>query len=420
MPKTLSKQEFIDKANVIHDYKYGYLEVNYINNRTKVCISCPIHGDFWQTPKGHLNGNGCPKCKSLLLKNKLQGKQRKKNIERKKTIKFQPNVKYKNVKIHNANEFIGFANDIHNNKYVYSKVNYINKSTKVCIICPIHGEFWQKPNSHLIGHGCPQCGHKISSNKQKYTKQEFITKADLIHNHIYDYSKVDYVNNSTKVCIICKEHGEFWQRPQDHLKGRGCPQCGLLLLRTKFALSKEKFIIESNKIFHNEFDYSNVEYVNNFTKVKVICKKHGEFLVTPKNHLKGRGCPKCKEELYVYENRLYNLLKNKLKINNVVRQYKPNWLSNNKSLDFYLPDYKIAIEHQGSQHFQAVKLFGGKEKFLRTQLLDNEKYKECIDNDIKLLYFSYEKYLVPQSYIDVVFTDEEEFNKKINKLINNI
>lgn len=420
MPKALTKQQFIDKSNAIHKHKYDYSNVEYINNRTKVCIRCPIHGDFWQEPKSHLCGNGCPQCKRLVIKFKVQGKHRELKVERKKSIKFQPNFKYKNVKIHNVNEFIGFANDIHNSKYDYSKVNYTNKSTKVCIICPIHGEFWQKPNSHLIGHGCPQCGYKISSNKQKYTKQEFITKADLIHNHIYDYSKVDYVTNSTKVCIICQEHGEFWQRPQDHLKGQGCPKCRIVKLKKLFSHTKEQFIKKSNEIFHDEFDYSNVEYINNSTKVKVICKKHGEFLVTPKNHLKGRGCPKCKEELYVYENRLYNLLKNKLKIKNVIRQYKSNWLSNNKSLDFYLPDYKIAIEHQGSQHFQAVNLFGGEEKFLRTQLLDNEKYKECVDNNIKLLYFSYEKSAVPQDYIDTVFIDEEEFIEKIKNLIKNI
>ena len=113
-------------------------------------------------------------------------------------------------------EFIGEAQLIHHNKYDYSKVEYANNKTKVCIICPEHGEFWQTPSDHLNGKGCPQCAGNVRCDKDT-----FIEKAKHTHNDRYDYSKVEYVNAHTKVCIICPEHGEFWQTPNNHLNGNG-------------------------------------------------------------------------------------------------------------------------------------------------------------------------------------------------------
>ena len=118
-------------------------------------------------------------------------------------------------------EFIKDAIEIHNDKYDYSKVEYVNNRTKVCIICPKHGEFWMKPNSHLSGQGCPKC-----SGVAKLTTEEFVERAKQIHGDKYDYSKVNYVNARTKVCIICPEHGEFWVIPNDMLhKNVGCRKC---------------------------------------------------------------------------------------------------------------------------------------------------------------------------------------------------
>ena len=62
----------------------------------------------------------------------------------------------------------------HNNKYDYSKVEYVNSSTKVCIICPEHGEFWQTPHKHLSGQGCPKCG-----GKKKLTQKEAVERAKM-------------------------------------------------------------------------------------------------------------------------------------------------------------------------------------------------------------------------------------------------
>ena len=120
----------------------------------------------------------------------------------------------------NNDEFIREAQSIHHNRYDYSKVEYVNNKTKVCIVCPEHGEFWQTPSDHLNGKGCPQCAGNVRCDKAT-----FVEKAKSIHNDRYDYSKVEYVNAHTKVCIICPEHGEFWQTPNNHLNGNGCPLC---------------------------------------------------------------------------------------------------------------------------------------------------------------------------------------------------
>ena len=140
-------------------------------------------------------------------------------------------------------EFIREAQSIHHNKYDYSKVEYANNKTKVCIVCPEHGEFWQTPSDHLNGKGCPQCAGNVRCDKDT-----FVEKAKHIHNNRYDYSKVEYVNAHTKVCIICPEHGEFWQTPNNHLNGNGCPLCKNRKIGDGLRDTVEDFTKKSNEI----------------------------------------------------------------------------------------------------------------------------------------------------------------------------
>jgi len=123
-------------------------------------------------------------------------------------------------------QFIAKAIRIHGNKFDYSKVYYKNNYTNVCIICKVHGEFWQRPGDHLMGKGCSKCrGVKLSKIQSKGVEQ-FIDDAIRIHGETYDYSKVNYINNRTKIIIICEKHGEFLQRPNDHINNKnGCPKC---------------------------------------------------------------------------------------------------------------------------------------------------------------------------------------------------
>ena len=181
-------------------------------------------------------------------------------------------------------EFIVKARKVHGGDYGYSLVEYVNSHTKVKIICNECGYiFEQKPNSHLSGKGCPVDGGTRRSNVE-----EFIAKARKVHGEKYDYSLVEYVNAYTKVDIICNKCGQvFPQRPNSHLAGKGCPVDG----GTRRS-NVEEFIAKAKEVHGEKYDYSQVIYVNNRTKVKIICNKCGHvFLQTPTNHLSGCGCP---------------------------------------------------------------------------------------------------------------------------------
>jgi len=287
--------------------------------------------------------------------------------------------------------FIERAKKLHGNKYDYSKVEYVNNHTKVCIICPIHGEFWQTPMKHLIGRGCYECSLIKRAKSRTSNKEEFIKKARKIHGMKYDYSKVEYVNNRTKVCIICPIHGEFWQTPNMHLNGYGCRKCQYNYIGELFRKKTDKFIEEAKEIHGDKYDYSKVKYKNDKTKVCIICPKHGEFWQTPRMHLQGQGCPTCNES------QLEILVRNILSKEKILfeEQKKFNWLKFKKSmrLDFYLPEYNVAIECQGIQHFIPVDFAkrGKKwvnEQFILSQQRDKTKLKLCKENGIKLLYYS--------------------------------
>lgn len=272
--------------------------------------------------------------------------------------------------------FIERSNVIHHNKYDYSKVEYVNNSTKVCIICPEHGEFWQIPDKHLRGHGCHKC-HPL----HLMTTEEWIKRAKKIHGNKYDYSKVEYKKMFEKVCIICPEHGEFWQIPYSHLKGFGCSLCNNIVCDTI------SFVTKAREIYGNTYDYSKVNYVHSKEKVCIICPKHGEFYVTPNNFLRGHSCPICKQSKLEDEIRIF-LESNNF---NFETQKRFNWLGL-KRLDFYIPELNISIECQGGQHFSIVDWFGGKEGFLEQQKSDKLKKALCEEHGIKILYFTHENY----------------------------
>ena len=186
---THKNELFISKAIKIHKDRYDYSKVNYVDSKTKILIICKIHGEFYQTPCNHLSNYNCQKCA-------------------------------KNFKLDTIG-FIEKAKTIHNNKYDYSKVNYINTDSPIIIICKEHGDFVQIPDFHINRKcGCPKC-----SNNVKLEIDEFILRANKVHKNKYDYYKVVYINNSTQIIITCKKHGDFIQKPFVHLLGHGCPSC---------------------------------------------------------------------------------------------------------------------------------------------------------------------------------------------------
>jgi hypothetical protein len=183
-------------------------------------------------------------------------------------------------------KFIEQSIKMHGNKYDYSMVKYVGNLIDVCIICPKHGEFLQKPNCHLQQAGCPKCAIERRTNTQDQIISDFI----LAHGSKYDYSKVKYRILEEKVCIICPDHGEFWQEPGSHKRGVGCPEC----YEARRAKTQEEFILQAIKVHGNKYDYSKVKYVDNKSKICIICPVHGEFFQVAGNHIQvASGCLKC-------------------------------------------------------------------------------------------------------------------------------
>ncbi|HWL22295.1 MAG TPA: hypothetical protein VNR38_00845 [Ureibacillus sp.] len=183
--------------------------------------------------------------------------------------------------------------DKHGKRYDYSLVEYNGTKEKVKIKCKEHGFFDMTPCNHFKGKGCSFCGFESSSNMSRKTTEQFIKDAKLIHGNTYDYSITKYTNAHTKVAIICKIHNKFYISPRKHLIGQECVKCS----RIKLSLSKTKcvdlFLQECKQVHGDRYDYSLVEYKDSKTKVKIICKEHGEFKQSPINHLNNNGCPDC-------------------------------------------------------------------------------------------------------------------------------
>ncbi len=199
MNKKFNTQIFIDKSKEIHGDKYNYSQVDYKNCDTKVKIKCPEHGIFEQIPYLHYKkGSGCIKC-----------------AEKKVGASFRKN---------NEN-FIQEAKNIHNNFYDYSKTKYEKAQKVVKIICPEHGVFTQTPTNHLSGKGCKKCYNNKVRDRLLLSTEEFILRAELVHDYKFDYSNVVYEGGRVKVKIKCPEHGIFEQTPENHLSNRGCKKC---------------------------------------------------------------------------------------------------------------------------------------------------------------------------------------------------
>lgn len=359
------KKDVIVRFKEIHGDKYDYSEVEYKKMSEKVEIICPIHGSFFQTPHAHLKGQGCPLCA-------LEKRSR--------------------MRMDDVESFIRKARKIHGDKYDYSKVEYIDSKTKVCIICPIHGEFWQTPNNHLTGKGCSKCYDEVRGDSQRLSIKEFIKKARKIHGNKYDYSKVIYVNNRTKVCIICPIHGEFWQTPDAHLRGEKCPVCSKEVSAEKRKITTGYFIQKARKIHGDKYGYSNVEYCGALKKVKIICPIHGEFEQVASYHLSGNGCPQCAMEMTEssFEREISEFIKENYD-GDIVRNDRKT-LNNNRELDIYIPSKALAFEFDGL-YWHSTKNCPQRDYHLL-------KTKECNKKGVRLIH---------------IFEDEWIYKKEIVK-----
>ena len=358
------KFEFLlDKAKKVHNNFYDYSSVVEPKRTTDaIIVICPIHGPFETTFEYHANGGaGCPKCSGV----------------------YKPTTE----------EFIEVIKKVHSDKnYDFSKVEYKNSKTKVIVTCMerdilgrLHGDFEIRPDHLRNGVGCPKCAHRY------LTTEEVVEMAKSIHGDKYDYSLVEYHNDNTeRLPIICHnmdgsglEHGIFRPVWYSHISGVGCPKCN-----GGVKFNKKLFIDAARKIHGDKYDYSKFIYVNANTKGIITCSRHGDFLQSPYLHTNlGRGCPKCKAS------RLESLIINRFDKLGIDYEYQVsmNGLSDKQTLDFYIPAINTYIECQGEQHYVPVSFKcddDGVKLFAERVQLDAMKYKVCIENGSRLIYFT--------------------------------
>lgn len=261
MDKIIKTKNFIDKCLVLHNNKYSYEKTEYLRNDVKVNITCPMHGEFWQMPYSHLRGAGCEKC----------------------GIK-----KSKQTRTYSNETFIEKANNVHNFKFDYSKLEYTNSTSKIIVICKKHGEFYPTANNHLQGSNCPKCRYEnnvkfLGIKEEKF--KEKIKNKNLNEKFLF---LSDYVNYSQPIKIQCKKCKHIFHKPPKHIAKNGsCPKC------SGYYKNNKELIEKFNKIHNFKYDYSEFNYINSSTKVKIICPLHGGFWQLPYNHLNKKNCPKC-------------------------------------------------------------------------------------------------------------------------------
>lgn len=361
MGKAIGFNMFLIRAEKIHNGKYDYGCVKWINTKEKICIVCPIHGEFYQSAEVHLRGSGCPFC----------GRKKAKDVMTKTT-----------------EQYIEDARKIHGNKYDYSKTEYNGAYSMVTITCPEHGDFEQRAIKHLCGHGC-----RICAKREQPSTQRYIEKARKVHGNKYDYSKTIYTNVKTPITITCPTHGDFEQNPSHHLKGCGCPQCAVEKRTIAQSSTTREFVKKAQSIWGDLYDYSKVDYKNNHTKVCVICSEHGEFWQYPSYVLKGGGCPLCttsKGEQIIFE----FLTREKLKFEReyYIRLSPTNLGRNNIFADFFISrgDKKYIVEFNGKQHYERIPYFHKtQEDFMRQKVRDERLREWCKENEVKYIEIKY-------------------------------
>ena len=192
--KALTTEEFIRRSKEVHGDKYDYSQTVYVRGG-KMKIICPVHGPFWQGNSHYYKGCGCPKCGSETRSKKAIGNQYAKKVY----------YDVSNIKIP---------------EHIHLDISdKIRTSATIYGMCEEHGPFQTKLKYVLNGEPCSYCRFP------RVNTEEFIRRSKEVHGDKYDYSESFYIDHTSKVKIICTEHGEFWQSPREHFRGSGCRAC---------------------------------------------------------------------------------------------------------------------------------------------------------------------------------------------------
>ena len=335
-----TKKEIIKKFIIKHGNKYDYSLVNFENIKKNIIIKCKKCGNiFSQRPDHHLNGSGC-----------------------------------KYYKYYTKKTYLEKVKKIHNNKYDYSLIKNHHYNKKIKIICPIHGVFEQNPICHITS-GCPKCVGK------NIITEDIIKESKTIYDNLFNYSKTIFINKRISMLFVCNKCGNIQKETyKNHILGNGCIRCN----------KKKEFIKKAKEIYKNNYNYSNINFINFTEKIKIYCNNCNKyFYKKPTIHIckRNQGCPYCKNSKG--ENKIYEILE-KMKIFFVKEKRFENCKDKNSlPFDYYLPNYNLCIEYDGEQHFKSIDVFGGKDVFKDRIKKDNIKNNFCNENNIKLLRIPY-------------------------------
>jgi hypothetical protein len=296
-------------------------------------------------------------------------------------------------------EFVQRSKEIHGDKYDYSKVEYVNARTDVCLTCKIHSDFLVTPDNHIGKEsGCPRCAgiaigkanserllgttHNYFAPSLQKRTAAFLEKSRMVHGDTFDYSKTVYRSNKHVIVVGCRKHGDFQTLPGRHARGAGCPICAIEGRRTQ----QEDFISRSIIIHGEKYDYSKVDYHTGTEKVVIVCPKHGAFLQSPSKHLAGKGCLACSESHGERE------IAKWLDCNSIAYEREKifsgcvNPTTGHKlKFDFFIPDKNLCVEFDGEQHSverQSGIFRGSLEKIKQRDGIKNEF---CKSSGIRLL-----------------------------------
>lgn len=371
----------------------------YLGSKKDIKVVCPKHGVKWMRPNNLLSGAQCRDCGYEIVSQKNSD---------------------------TPQEFLEKAHKIHGDKYEYPYIfDEYGKLEKIHILCKKCGKiFEQKPAFHILGNGCSYC----NSFPQKHTTEKLkglITEKHPEIELISEYSG----DNDSEIIVRCKIHNIEWKTTPHRLLSQkhGCIKCyheyRVEKIREQQAKIFQSFI---EKHYVPLYDISNVKYINEHTDVELICPIHGKFSLKPTKMLyRLDGCPYCHESHLERETRI---TLGKLGI--VYEREKTfDWLKSKGKmfLDFYLPNYNLAIECQGSQHIDGRNdsIMAKKQTFEERVELDKLKLKLCSDNGIKIIYIFSEqkssKRLDEQfnhMYDDALFIEDiiEDNNILLNKI----
>jgi very-short-patch-repair endonuclease len=384
-----TKEKIIELATAVHGDKYDYSLTEGVKNKSEQIIyKCKKHNYIHkQSLHNHLQGKGCPLCAK----------------EKKRC-----------ARLFSKEEFIKKATLSHTDieNYDFDKIDFSfrDRLGRMEIYCKEHGRFLIRPSHFINGVGCQWC------NGWKKDDEEFRERLQKIHPNL-DFSETKYSERDKKgrVKVICPKHGVKYMKYTNLLNGEGCYECSMEEMGKKERLTNEEIIKRAKKIYgESTYSYEKLDTYNRNENNKVIitCPKHGDFEVNLSNFMAGKtGCPSCRH--HKLELKIYS----KLTQDGIIfeREKTFKWLKNprtkyNLYLDFYLPEYNVAIECQGGQHFFPIKVFGGEETFQKNIERDRIKKDLCNKNGIKILYFMESRYK----------NNEKEDFSSVKKLIDEI